>query len=121
MNGDHAMRINPPNNGAVSRPAPAPTNPYHIARAYGVAPGSRAGSGTPVGPVAPSAPAEAHRDVRPEGVRRLVAGAVPGGVQFDAGGAAQPSAGALPMYRHPADKNAAATAVNVGRSLDVRG
>lgn len=29
--------------------------------------------------------------------------------------------GALPLYRHPADKNAAATSVTAGRVLDVRG
>lgn len=48
----------------------------------------------------------------------LVAAAVPGKIRFDALDTA-PSAGAsLPFYRHPADKNAAATAINVGRSLD---
>lgn len=30
-------------------------------------------------------------------------------------------AGAFPMYRHPADRNQAATGVALGRSLDVRG
>lgn len=36
------------------------------------------------------------------------------------GGRAQAS-GAYPMYRHPADRNQAATAVALGRSLDVKG
>jgi len=30
-------------------------------------------------------------------------------------------AGSYPLYRHPADRNTAATGVEVGRSLDVRG
>jgi len=46
---------------------------------------------------------------------------VPGGVAFDSGGASRPTGESLPFYKHPADKNAAATAVSVGRSLDVRG
>jgi hypothetical protein len=35
--------------------------------------------------------------------------------------AGRPTDGALPMYRHPADRNQAATAVALGRSLDIRG
>lgn len=31
------------------------------------------------------------------------------------------SGGSFPMYRHPADKNAAATAINAGRIIDVDG
>lgn len=31
------------------------------------------------------------------------------------------AAGAYPMYRHPADRNTAATGVEIGRSLDVQG
>ncbi len=34
---------------------------------------------------------------------------------------AQPSSGSLPMYRHPADRNAAATGVVLGKSLDITG
>jgi hypothetical protein len=69
---------------------------------------------------------------------RLVAGVVPGGVSFGASGAAiggasgptgattasalpstpQPT---LPLYRHPADKNTAATGVQAGRVIDVVG
>jgi hypothetical protein len=33
----------------------------------------------------------------------------------------RPTDGALPMYRHPADRNQAATAVALGRSLDIKG
>lgn len=52
-------------------------------------------------------------------VRRLVAGTVPGGVDFS-GDQARPGAATLQFYRHPADRNAAATGVELGRSLDVQ-
>jgi hypothetical protein len=106
-----------------------PTNPYHIARAYGVQAGGGIGAikpvqravTTPVQPVAPVARDAGAGALRDSNLQRIVAGVVPGGVSFDASGAGQPTGGALPLYRHPADKNAAATAVSVGRSLDVRG
>ncbi|MCL4742414.1 MAG: hypothetical protein KJZ54_09455 [Phycisphaerales bacterium] len=57
---------------------------------------------------------------RTSAATRLVAAAVPGGVEF----AARPSGGApaaLPMYHHPADRNTAATGVSLGRMLDALG
>jgi hypothetical protein len=48
----------------------------------------------------------------------MVAGAVAGKVSFAGAEAAHDSA-AIAMYRHPADKNAAATAVSAGRLIDV--
>lgn len=33
----------------------------------------------------------------------------------------RPTDGLLPMYRHPADRNQAATGVALGRSLDIKG
>ena len=53
-------------------------------------------------------------------VARLLAGLVPGGIDFS-GDKPRPTADAIPMYRHPADKNAAATGVHAGRVLDVKG
>ncbi|HYE01760.1 MAG TPA: hypothetical protein VD963_00855 [Phycisphaerales bacterium] len=57
------------------------------------------------------------------GARDLVSAIVPGGVSFAPGASATaaPGGGPLPFYRHPADKNTAATAVLVGQSLDVHG
>jgi hypothetical protein len=46
---------------------------------------------------------------------------VPGGVDFSANEARPTSSAALAFYRHPADKNSAATGVQVGRSIDVSG
>ena len=106
--GRDAMNINP------NQPSVPPTNPYHIARAYGVQPAA------PVRPVQAVAPTS-QQTPEPSGadsVQRLVAGVVPGGVAFDAAGVPQRTSSALPMYRHPADRNAAATAVQVGRRLD---
>lgn len=51
---------------------------------------------------------------------RLIAAAVPGGVDFaprTSGGAPA----AFPMYRHPADRNTAATGVSLGRIIDAQG
>jgi hypothetical protein len=90
-----------------------PSIPFHIAQAYGVRP---AAIGLPVQPVAPVSPVP---PVMGSGARKLVAGVVPGKISFTDGGA-MPSAG-LSMYRHPADKNAAATGVGAGRLVDVTG
>ncbi len=106
-----------------------PTNPYHIARAYGlqgsgnvgpIKPVQRAVT-TPVQPVQPVMRDQGAGPLRDSNLQKLVAGVVPGGVSFDASGEARPTGAALPFYRHPADKNAAATAVSVGRSLDIQG
>tara|TARA_E500000318_G_scaffold105608_1_gene112680 strand:- start:662 stop:1087 length:426 start_codon:yes stop_codon:yes gene_type:complete len=66
----------------------------------------------------------------------LVAAVVPGGVEFRNGVAlasgsraerlsasqdAGPATASIPFYRHPADKNAAATAVDLGSRLDLEG
>lgn len=90
----------------------AASNPFHISRAYGLAqPAS-----------VPRVPVEAPRVDRNDAAQaKLVAGVVPGRVDFS-GEAPRPSdTAAIPMYRHPADRNAAATAVNAGRRIDVRG
>ncbi|MCC6321453.1 MAG: hypothetical protein IT438_08485 [Phycisphaerales bacterium] len=105
------MRIENPTN---------PTNPFHIARAYGVNPAARAAPSAPAQPIEKVAGSEQSRS--PSAAQALVAAVVPGGVNFrEDGSAAQPSAPVIQMYRHPADKNAAATAVQVGRRLDVKG
>ncbi|MFM9958200.1 MAG: hypothetical protein ACKVZJ_08980 [Phycisphaerales bacterium] len=66
--------------------------------------------------IAPSQPRANHN------IARLIAAVVPGRVDFTADGVANPSAPeSLPMYQRPADKHAAATAVNAGRLIDLRG
>jgi len=89
-----------------------PTNPFHIARAYQTqAPKTARSLQAGAGPVAGS--------IKPAPSSRMVAGQVPGGVDFS-GAEAKPAGPALPFYRHPADKNAAATAVTAGRNLDIQ-
>lgn len=107
--------------GVVSSPhamnIDGPTNPFHISRAYGVQPPVRAAA--PVAPVRVT-PSSAT-SVDPAVASRLVAANVPGRVDFS-GDAPKPSdVAAIPMYRHPADRNAAATGVSAGRTIDVRG
>lgn len=93
-----------------------PTNPFHIARAYQVQP-PRATQ--PVAPVTPPADPVAG-SIKPDPTTRIVAATVPGRINF---ANAEPShdSAAIPFYRHPADKNAAATALTAGRTLDVQG
>ena len=103
-----------------------------------------------IGPVTPARAAETatqHTPAIPSSptadTDRLVGARVNKGIDFEVGGASDAnrvvvSAGvnsttpmpgppkpvsefAFPMYRHPADRHAAATAVNVGRSIDVTG
>jgi len=105
-------------------------NPLHLlAQAYGIA------VSRPVRHVAPSSGVEPVARIRPEAevaqanakpevspTARLVAATVPGGIDFSAD-VPQPgpgrSAQAMAMYRHPADKNAAATSVTAGRLVDL--
>ena len=93
---------------------------HHLRLAYGV--------GRPSAP-APTAPTRALE--RSDAVSRaeatetharlrgIVAASVPGRVSFEPS-ATPARADALPMYRHPAQRNAVATDVTLGRSLDVR-
>ena len=102
-----------------------PTNPYHIARAYGVAAPQRAQAAPPVEPVAPvsrSAATDAGARKRPSNIDRLVGAVVPGRIDFtDQGPVHESRSESIPLYRHPADLNAAATNVHAGRTLDISG
>lgn len=113
--------------------------PFHVAQAYGLGRPAQiqrpaaptqisgavsqarvaAGSGG-VGGVGAVGGAGGAPPVLPSTAQKLVAAQVPGRVDFS-GDQPAPAPGTLAMYRHPADKNAAATAVSLGRSLDVRG
>ena len=117
-----------------------PTLPFHLAKAYGV----KAAPATPLPKTNQTAPIRPGFD-RLEGFRptdkadlasaqktatikqRLIAAMVPGGVAFGDNGAipstktSKPASGPLPFYRHPADKNAAATAIDLGSRIDTEG
>lgn len=86
--------------------------PLRLATAYGV---SR-----------PAAPQRATPSASPlpvaSGIANLVAAKVPQKMDFEVPASMQrPDTGSFAMYRHPADKNAAATGVELGRRLDING
>lgn len=100
------------------------TFPHHIARAYGVR------AAPPVARAIQTAPtdgADAIAKISPAkpkavgDVNRLIASVVPGSISFTEDGVAMPKAPALPIYKHPADRNAAATGIALGSSIDVSG
>lgn len=100
-------------------PAPAPIPFAAAARAYRVQPGRAA--------LAPNR-SDAVIDkvelsrARPANIDRLIAARVDVAPEFAAATPTPRNNGApLQMYRHPADKNAAATAVDAGRRIDVTG
>lgn len=100
----------------------APTNPYHISRAYQTAiPGASLGQNITAAHriAAPVQPGPVNQ-LTNLAARRIIAGFVPGKVDFSSDTPA-PSQGPIAMYRHPADKNAAATGVNAGKVIDVKG
>lgn len=123
------MRIDGPHNFSASHIAPhiAP----HIARAYGLSPARPALSITsaqPVSqpfsqsfsqPVGTSAAASASK--LPSNAQALVAGHVRGPIEFDGVSVPRSNAAALNLYTRAADRIEAATAVRIGRSIDVKG
>jgi len=96
-----------------------PTNPFHIARAYGVNAPTEARIEAPRPAQAVRRDVDAAEGRTPSGVDRLVGAVVPGAIDFR-GPEPKPSEPALPMYRRPADLNAAATSVQAGRVIDLR-
>lgn len=103
-----------------------PTIPFHVAQAYGVRPAvqtqqaaaSRASENAQASQIAqPSGPSARL----PSAAQKLIGATVPGRVDFYGSTPTQTTDSSFQLYRHPAEKNAAATAVSIGRSLDVRG
>ena len=66
-----------------------------------------------------SQPEMSREDAAREKLARLIAARVPGGIDFSSD-EPMPSESAIPMYRHPADRNVAATTMS-GRLLDLEG
>lgn len=104
----------------ISAAAATPTNPFHISRAYQVPASTRSALITPAEALKQTAQPGGTNSLTNTATRRIVAGMVPGKIDFS-GPTPQPTGAAIPMYRHPADKNAAATAINAGRVIDVEG
>ncbi len=103
---------------------PEPSHTWHIAKAYPVQAAAHVPLPGPArGPVAPPGAGDAVVSASdPSRLRlgRLVAGVVPGGIDFTAEDGPVPRADAIPFYRHPAERNSAATGVETGRRLDAR-
>lgn len=97
----------------------SPTNPFHVARAYGVSATrpARVEPAKSVDSVARIEPAQRE----PSRLDLLVAAVVPGRVDFSGDSPAPTTAtsAALAMYRNPATKNAVATGVETGRRVDL--
>lgn len=116
--------------------------PTHVARAYGlklVRPAESAAKPSPAQPTKPTAPmmptksaspvtstmsigpAPATKPAQPmEKVSQLLAGKVAGPVDFSAGPRAASGSDAMQLYTRSADRIEAATAVQIGRQLDVK-
>ncbi len=102
-----------------------PAGHLHIAQAHEIHRPVRAVRIEPVAafPLPSSSSASARlepsvrRDAAPK-VWRMVAGRVAGSIDFSAD-APRPTGPAIPMYRHPADRNVAATGVGLGRLIDL--
>jgi len=106
--------------------ATPPTYPFHLAKAYAASQPTRhvpaataitTASGVTVRPSGDSVQFSGQRPAPlQQTVTRLAAAKVEKAADFVTPSA--PSTGSLPMYRHPADRNAAATGVQVGRVID---
>jgi hypothetical protein len=114
--------------------------PPNIARAYGVQgaaaarPAAQAVAPTASGALAQISPASPSINAGPinaglgvntapgaTGPQALVAGQVPGPITFDGVSVPRSGAGGFHMYTRAADKIEAAIAVQVGRTLDIKG
>ncbi len=96
-----------------------PSNPFHISRAYGMKPPVSSARVEAPAAAAPASDTSAVARAGP-GAAKLVAGVVPGRIDFSGDQPTQ-NTSAIAMYRHPADRNAAATGVNAGRLIDITG
>ena len=99
--------------------------PPHVARAY-AAPAVRPSgapaatdAASPLGRVGPATDARAADASK--GAQSLVAGHVTGPITFDGVSVPNPSRGVYHLYTRAADKIEAATAVQIGRAVDIKG
>ena len=97
--------------------------PTQIARAYGVSPKQALAPNKAADQAnQPTESIAANTAHKSDSVNGLLAGRVSGPVDFDATtGPAKASSEVLPLYTRAADKVEAAVAVQIGRSLDVKG
>ena len=90
----------------------------HIARAYGL-PATRPTMS--IGPAQPASTQSGSIDKLPSPAQALVAGRVNGPIEFDGVSVPRANPAALSLYTRAADRIEAATAVHIGRTIDVKG
>jgi hypothetical protein len=102
--------------------------PTNVARAYGLpgvrpataaAPSLAPDAASPLGRVAPAGQSRAADALK--GAQALIAGHVAGPITFDGVSVPNPTQGVYHLYTRAADKIEAATAVQIGRNLDIKG
>lgn len=98
--------------------------PFEAARAYGIG-ARRPGEISTAAPnadqsAATASHAQAHARTLPPNIARLIAGVVPGGIDFREGDALPTDTGSIAMYSRAGERNAAATGVVAGRLIDVQ-
>lgn len=100
-------------------PFSAATQAYEAARPLSVRPATQV---RPLGrePARDSLDISAAARARLAPTHKLAAARVPGEVSFESGAAPARAPGALPIYAHPADRNAAATGISAGRLIDTQ-
>jgi len=96
--------------------------PFNVAQAYGIKPQQVATTtpATPVEPVARTRPTGTEADSAAH-VRSLVAATVQGGVTFDGASTIPAAKSSLTLYTRAADTIEAATSIELGRRVDMRG
>lgn len=95
-----------------------PSLPLRVAQAYGQPVGSRGVPGEAI-PNRAGTPGAKSRTLVAAKVERPLTAATVAKELSTPSRPSDASTGALQMYRHPADRNAAATSILVGRKLDV--
>lgn len=94
--------------------------PSHVARAYGVSQPRAIAAPASTEPLASIGPTAAAAKL-PTNAQSLIAARVSGPVQFDGVSVPSSNPAALNLYTRAADKIEAATAVQIGRTIDVKG
>lgn len=111
---DRSSTLGPSRLNAPVAPA---TNPFHVARAYGTRPAQSPDAVAAIGPVAAAVKA---RPSNPS-IDRVVGAVVPGGVEFGPTAGARTAGSSLAFYTRAGDRIEAATALQVGRTIDTQG
>lgn len=115
-----ALRLARAYGPALAPPSAPPARIERVQDAIDLTPAARAVETAPIARLAPARPTPSEAVQDNAGLQKLVAATVPGSIDFR-GETPEPGPArreALPLYRHPADRNEAATGINAGRVVD---